>query len=288
VVSAARYGSLVRSLFYCPWEREDAMHRISASVLFIAFLIGVYTAGSSVMRAEQGAPRENGCVLCQSRLSTPAEMGNRFLEWRASRHAAAGVTCDKCHGGDAAAGDAAKAHAGIFPPSNASSRLHEMKAPETCGSCHRAVVSSFVESAHYRLLKASEAGASCTNCHGHMGSSAARAPFEGESLCTFCHNTVNGPLPQRPDIVKKAKSTLDMIARTNNMVLWINELLEQAAKKKLNVDAEREDSRLLKITLAEAKAGWHAFSPEGCAAKAGKSFDEAVGVKDRLSKKLGL
>jgi hypothetical protein len=215
-------------------------------------------------------------------------MSNRFLDWRASRHAAAGVTCDKCHGGDAAASDSPKAHAGMFPPGDRASRLHEINAPETCGSCHKAVVSSFVESEHYRLLKASEVGASCTSCHGHMGSSVARAPFEGESLCTFCHNTVNGPLPQRPDIVKKAKSTLDAIARTNYMVLWINQLLDQAGKKRLNVAAEKEDLRLLKVTLAEVKTGWHAFSLEGSATKAGKSFDEAVKVKDNLSKKLGL
>lgn len=264
------------------------MRKTLASVLFSACLFVVYSTESSASRSRQGSAPNNGCVRCHSRLSTPAEMSSRFLDWRVSAHAAAGVACDKCHGGDAAARDAAKAHAGMLPPSNRNSRLHEINAPETCGSCHRAVVSSFVESEHYRRLKASEGGPSCISCHGHMGSSVARAPFEGESLCTFCHNTVNGPSPQRPDIVKKAKSTLDAIARTNYMVAWINELLEQARKKKLNVGAEREDYRLLKITLAEAKTGWHAFSLEGSAAKAGKSFDEAVSLKTRLSKKLGL
>jgi DNA polymerase I-like protein with 3'-5' exonuclease and polymerase domains len=90
------------------------------------------------------------------------------------------------------------------------------------------------------------------------------------------------------DIIKKAKATLDTIARTNYLLQWIDELLAQARKKKLNVDPEVEDLRLLKITLSEAKAGWHAFSLEGSAVKAGKSFDEAVKVKDSLSKKLGL
>jgi Cytochrome c7 and related cytochrome c len=264
------------------------MRKILASVLLSACLCVVYSAESSASRSRQGGAPNNGCVKCHSRLSTPAGMSSRFLDWRASAHAAAGVACDKCHGGDAAARDAANAHTGMLPPSNRNSRLHEMNAPETCGSCHRAIASSFVESEHYRRLKASEGGPSCISCHGHMGSSVARAPLEGESLCTFCHNVVNGPLPQRPDIVKKAKSTLDTIARTNYAVAWINELLEQARKKKLNVAAEREDLRLLKITLYEAKAGWHAFTLEGPAAKAGKSFDEAVRVKDRLSKKLGL
>jgi predicted CXXCH cytochrome family protein len=259
-----------------------------ARALFISFLIAVFIADSPASRTVQGAPPENGCVRCHSRPSLPAEMGNRFLDWRASRHAAAGVTCDKCHGGDAAAIDPAMAHKSMFRNNDRTSRIQDVDAPEFCGRCHRAIVNSFVESEHYRLLKASAAGASCTSCHGHMGSSVARAAFEGESLCTVCHNTIDGPSPRRPDIVKKAKSTLDTISRTNYIISWIDELLQQAGKKKLNVEAEREDLRLLKITLGEAKNGWHAFSLEGSAAKAGSSFAEAVRVKDSLSKKLGL
>jgi hypothetical protein len=261
------------------------MHKLFASVLFIALLSGVSASESSASRV-QDAARDNGCVRCHSRLSTPAEMSNRFLDWRASSHAGSGVTCDKCHGGDAAAREQAKAHVGVVPPSTRNSKLHEMNAPETCGKCHATVVNSFIESEHYQRLKTSGLGPSCINCHGHMGSSVARAPLEGESLCTFCHNTVNGLLPQRPDIVKKAKSTLDAIARTNYMVAWIDELLGQADRKKVNVTAEKEDLRLLKITMAEAKAGWHAFKLEAPALKAGISFDEAARIKDKLSKKL--
>jgi hypothetical protein len=260
--------------------------KLFASVSFIALLSSVSASESSASWV-QDAARENGCVRCHSRLSTPAEMSNRFLDWRASSHAGAGVTCDKCHGGDAAMRDHTRAHVGVLPPSTRNSRLHEMNAPETCGKCHATVVNSFIESEHYQRLKASGLGPSCVNCHGHMGSSVARAAVEGESLCTFCHNAVNGLLPQRPDIVKKAKTTLDGIARTNYMVAWIGELLEQAGKKRLDVAAEKEDFRLLKITVAEAKAGWHAFKLEAPALKAEKTFDEAVRIKDRLSKKLG-
>lgn len=258
--------------------------KLFASVLFIAFMSGVSISDSSASRATQDVARENGCVRCHSQLSTPVEMSNRFLDWRTSAHK--GVSCDKCHGGDVAARDSARAHAGVLPASNKNSTIHEMNAPETCGRCHAPVVSSFVESEHYQRLKTSGLGPSCINCHPHMGTSVARAPSEGESLCTFCHNTVNGLLPQRPDIVRKAKTTLDAIARTNYMVAWIDESLAQAEKKKLDVKAEREDLRLLKMTLAEAKAGWHTFNLEAPALKADKSFDEAVKVKDRLSKKL--
>lgn len=263
------------------------MHRILASALLFACLFGVWSADSSASRGWQDGAKENACVRCHSRLSGPAEMSTRFLDWRVSRHAATGVTCDKCHGGDAAARDPAKAHAGVLPSSDKDSRLQKINSPETCGTCHRSVVSAFVESKHYRLLKANEDGPSCISCHGHMASAVASAPAVGASLCTFCHNVLNGPLPQRPDIVRNAKSTLDAITRTNYMVTWISELLEQARKKKIEVRAEEADFRLLKIRLAEAKAGWHAFALETPAMKTGKSFDEAVRIKDNLSKKLG-
>jgi hypothetical protein len=99
---------------------------------------------------------------------------------------------------------------------------------------------------------------------------------------------VDGPLPQRPDIVRKAKSTLDAIARTNYMVVWISELLDQAQKKQVNVKSEEEALRGLRTTLAEAKAGWHTFTLETPALKAEKSFDEVVRIKDNLTRKLGL
>jgi hypothetical protein len=72
------------------------------------------------------------------------------------------------------------------------------------------------------------------------------------------------------------------------MIEWINELLEKARKRNLRVVAEEEELRLLKITLGEAKIGWHAFTTETPAVKAEKSFDEAVRIKDTLNKKLGL
>ena len=264
------------------------MYRSLANALTIALAIGAFTTNSSVLRAERGDRIANTCVWCHRRISAPPELVNRFLDWRQSRHAAAGVTCDKCHGGNVASSIAKQAHAKMSPPSRPDSRINPMNAPETCGGCHKAIVRSFVESEHYRVLKASEGGPSCTSCHAHMGSSVARTSFEGESLCTSCHNTLNGPLPQRPDIVKKAKSTLDTIARTNYTLLAIDELLARARTRKLNVAAEREDLRLLKVTLAEAKTGWHAFTPEGSALKSAKSFDDAVDIKQRLSKKVGL
>jgi hypothetical protein len=259
---------------------------IFAGASFIALLGGVFTSGTSALQSKGQVSRENGCVRCHSALSAPAEMSKRFLDWRTSVHKAAGVSCDKCHGGNALVGDYASAHSGVFSPSNVKSSLNESNAPETCGRCHLAVANAFIESDHYRRLKSSGLGPSCINCHSHMGSSVTRAPIEGTSLCTFCHNSVNGLLPQRPEIVKRAKSTLDAISRTNSMVTWIDELLADARTRKLDVAAEENDFKLLMSSLANAKSAWHVFNLQSSATKADRSFEDALKIKDSLSKRL--
>lgn len=258
-----------------------------AGTLLIACFVCSFGGHSSASNTQQSTRQDNQCVRCHSTLSTPVELSGRFLDWRASRHGATGVTCDKCHGGDATSSDPAKAHSGIFRPGDKRSRLNDQNVPQTCAGCHQAIAATFVESQHYRRLRTSELGPSCADCHGHMGSAAARRPYEAESLCTYCHNTLNGLLPQRPDIVRSAKASLDAIDRTNYLVGWIEELLGQAEKQKLNVAEEKRDTELLKTSLANAKIAWHAFSLEGSMSRATKGFDEAVSVKDRLVKKLG-
>lgn len=263
------------------------MYRILASLLFIACLCAEPAGTSSKWQAVPGTAQPNGCVSCHARLSAPADVIDRFLDWRASKHGTASITCDKCHGGDPTASDQAKAHRGVLSPSHRDSRLHQTNSPATCAGCHPSLVRSFVESKHYLLLKTRDGGPSCISCHGHMTSCVARAPAEGNALCTFCHNVIDGPLPQRPDIVRKAKSTLDAIARTKYLLAWIDELLDKARTKKINVKSEEEALRGLKLSLSEAKADWHTFSLETPSAKAAKSFDEAVRIKDSLSVKLG-
>ena len=120
-----------------------------------------------------------------------------------------------------------------------------------------------------------------------MASKIARNPSEGAAFCSFCHNTIDGIQPRRPDIPEKAQATLDSIWRVNSIVVWINGLVSEAEWKKIAVDEEKEDLRLLTITWKEAKTGWHTFSLEGPRIKADKAFEEGIRIKDQLAKKLG-
>lgn len=277
------------------YSKRGGLRSIRVLMRFTALLavlvagIAAWSGHSNAFPQKQSAAfNDNSCVSCHSGLVKPPEMGTAYLEWHISIHRTAGVACNECHGGDPKAQDAKNAHGGILPPANRQSRVNPLNLPETCGSCHKAVVSSFVESTHYRRLKESGLGPSCTSCHRHMASAVARYPSEGAAYCTYCHNAINGLQPQRPDIPKKAKTVLEALGRANYMSTWVNDLLKEAQQKKLSVTVEEEDIRLLKMLLQEAKAGWHSFNFEGAETKANKAYEEGLDIKERLSRKLGL
>ena len=242
--------------------------------------------GGRSQESSQSIPG-NTCVTCHSRITGASELRARYSEWQLSAHGAKGVGCQKCHGGDPTTRNLRMSHDRMLPSQDPKSRLHKSNLAETCGGCHDAIVSSFVESAHYVKLKESSLGPSCITCHGHMAKRAAKTPNEGAAYCSFCHDTLNGLQPRSPAIPEMARITLESIARASFVVARINDLLVEAQKKKIGANEEREDLRLLLITLQEAKAGWHAFSLNGPRTKADRAFEEGVRIKDRLAKKLG-
>jgi hypothetical protein len=253
----------------------------------------IFVAGFAALQTETPGQRRsvgfkgNNCVTCHSRISSPPELSSRYLDWRVSPHKAAGVGCEKCHGGDALNRNTRTLHEGVIAPSNKASRIHESNLTETCGACHKDIVNSFVESTHHEKAKAAEFAPKCTTCHGHMASSVATYPAEAAGYCSRCHNTVNGMLPPRPEIPQQARALMEAIGRTNHIVKWIDELLSEAQRKNINVTKEKEDLRLLKRLLGEAKAGWHTFVIDGAIVKANKGFDDGISIRDRLTKKLG-
>ena len=144
-------------------------------ISFLLFLMltgagALFDSAASKPQDRAPAPGSNKCVSCHSQLTGTSKISARYLEWHSSAHRAKAVGCEKCHGGDPTSSDLKKAHSGVLPPQNLRSRLHNTNLPETCGVCHKAVVSSFVESTHYVRLKDTGLGPSCIACHGHMAS----------------------------------------------------------------------------------------------------------------------
>lgn len=131
------------------------------------------------------APRST-CEQCHMRL--PAEVaGTHIAEWQASRHAASGVSCVRCHDGNASADNEAEAHRFVRSSRVRTSPTHPTRLPQTCGGCHPRQATEFTTSHHGALLAASAPQApSCASCHGAMRAEVP-APARLEATCASCH-----------------------------------------------------------------------------------------------------
>jgi predicted CXXCH cytochrome family protein len=215
-------------------------------------------------------------------------MSNHFFEWQLSIHGERGVGCARCHGGNPSSPDKEKAHIGLLPSTSVAGRPGQDTVPETCGGCHRSIYNAFIDSTHYQRLKTSGLGPSCVTCHfGHMASSVRRLPPEGEVLCTYCHNAINGILPPRPEIPVKAKTSLLSIGRAQFTATAVTHLLAEAEKRKLDVSAEKAELNSIQQKLNEAKTGWHTFQLDLPESNANKAFEQGISLRDKLSRKLG-
>jgi hypothetical protein len=230
--------------------------------------------------------RDNNCVNCHARLSTPLRMTSRYAEWHMSTHKEKAIGCEKCHGGDPKISDEKKAHVGVIAPGDMKSRLHPQNLPETCNACHSGVVNSFVESTHYQKLKSAGLGPSCTTCHQHMASQVLYTPDETSAMCSTCHNSPNKLMTPRPEIPQKANEVMQSIRRANTVVVWTDRLFEEADKRKMDVSEEKKEQKIVKAVLAEAKISWHAFNLDSVRRKADDAFEMGTKVKDSLRAKL--
>lgn len=237
-------------------------------------------------QAQEPNYRNNKCVACHTQITQPVALSNRYFEWHSSVHRDAGVSCEKCHGGDPAATDKTRAHVGILPYSNAQSKIHYRNVATTCKSCHQGITDTFLESKHYQNLKATGLGPSCSTCHAHMATEVVLSPQQTSSLCAYCHNTINGALPPRPEISEKAEAVMHALNRADVAVAWAASLLRESDMKRLNVAVERVQVTAAQGMLKDAKFTWHSFNLEMTLKKADEAFTTAMKAKEELGKKL--
>ncbi len=253
--------------------------------LFLA-LAGAMLSADASLQEDMSVYTKNNCVSCHAGIE-PIDLSNRYMDWRASVHRKGGVGCEKCHGGDPAAQKKEKAHIGVLPASDLKSRLHQWNLADTCGSCHKAVVASFVESAHYQRLKSAGMGPACNTCHTHMASAVIYSSEELSRLCDHCHNTINGLIPRRADISQRAKTSLEAIKRNDYMVDWVSMLIEDGRKRNIDLMIEADEMKTILALVKEVRTDWHTFELERVREKADMVFEKAKSLKNKLMKKLG-
>lgn len=230
--------------------------------------------------------RNNNCVTCHAQLTMPVDVSNRYFEWHSSVHNDAGVSCEKCHGGNPANADKAQAHVGIRAVSDPQSVLHFRNIAMTCKTCHSGVVNTFVESKHYQHLKSTGLGPSCSTCHAHMATEVILSPQQVGNLCVYCHNTINGALPPRPEIREQAEAVMHALNRADVAVAWAASLLREADTKRRNMAVERVQVTAAQGLLKEAKLTWHTFNLTRAQQQADEAFTTAMQAKEKLSGKL--
>jgi len=157
----------------------------------------------AVGAASAAGPPQSTCVQCHSYAVRGAWL-NMVPQWKSSIHAAEGVGCNDCHGGNPRATDFKQA---MYNVPGFTARWAKRDIPAMCARCHANPVrmrpysiptdqySQYQQSVHgRRLLQAGDDNvAACTDCHGVH---AIRAPDDPESsvfkvnvpkLCAGCH-----------------------------------------------------------------------------------------------------
>lgn len=236
-------------------------------------------------RDRLGQFRGNGCVECHSRLTTPLEITSHFYDWLGSRHEVAGISCDKCHGGNPRMRDLPSAHAGVLSPDVAESSLHSKRLISTCGDCHAQISTAFSESTHYRKLDGEAGAPSCTTCHQHMATSVINWPPQTVKLCASCHNE-KGSAPHHLTQPKRAGEVIAALSRAEEIIDWSGYIIDSSPRQKKQLRYEVEKLHKLRLELEKARVDWHEFKLEATRQQADEVFQRGFLLKEAIWKKV--
>jgi hypothetical protein len=192
----------------------------------------------------------NSCVQCHAQLPASNFVTVKSHGWSGSIHQKHGVTCDKCHGGNARAPEQKEAHAGVLGSSDPRSTVYFKNIPSTCGKCHGAEFYKFTQSLHYQKLESMGKGPECVTCHGSMVTSIL-TPDTIAALCERCHNDRMGVFPYIP---QKAKAVL-LLLRESSALLDAEAKLHRPAEGTAKASALRDAQSY----LHSASLNWHKF-----------------------------
>jgi predicted CXXCH cytochrome family protein len=149
--------------------------------LFVCFFVVAITAAPRLL-AQQSKP--NGCATCHATLSS-APLSAPVSAVNGDVHYQAGVRCADCHGGNAAAGDAAAAH----------DVAHGFRGKPTgaviCASCHVLIAEKFKSGVHAEIFEKS-----CVECHSNHGIKRTSDALLGTgpgTMCAECHSEKDDP-----------------------------------------------------------------------------------------------
>jgi len=149
-----------------------------SAVLFAGLLLALATALPVLAEESASAAPQTVCLQCHG--SQPGRLGEPVKLWHDSVHAANGISCHDCHGGDPT--DFAMA----MSPERGFLGAPEANAiPEFCGRCHIGVKEDYLASKHGQAL--GKGGPQCVTCHSNHAVQRASLDLINEKSCTRCH-----------------------------------------------------------------------------------------------------
>jgi hypothetical protein len=182
-----------------------------------ALLCSVLATGEPTLAASAPQP-ETVCIQCHAAL--PGKLGAQVNLWRESIHAANGISCNSCHGGDA-----------MNPMRGFLGVPKEPAIPAFCGRCHPGVLKDYLASAHGLALGAG--GPTCVTCHGNHRIVKASLDLINEKTCTQCHS------------FERAKSIKDAMQQTESYIIGIEGRI--GGFRSVGVDTERLGKSLFAV-----------------------------------------
>jgi hypothetical protein len=145
---------------------------LAAFALLVLFLL-LPISGSGQRK------QSTSCIECHEGLQEA--MVRPVALWRQSIHAANGVSCAGCHGGNPDIQDMQ-----AMSPKNGFLGVPKPEGiPDFCGRCHPGVKEDYLASAHGRALAAR--GPQCVTCHGSHAVERASLHLISPDSCTRCH-----------------------------------------------------------------------------------------------------
>ena len=132
---------------------------------FFAFCLLLFASSTTLAQ-------ESVCLTCHEDIAK---------DWRQSIHAANGISCSNCHGGDPKNLDNA-----MDPKMGFVGKPSEMEVPAFCGKCHVGVKENYTKSAH--SINLVRGGPSCVTCHTAHKQKRAAISLISEDLCASCHS----------------------------------------------------------------------------------------------------
>lgn len=230
------------------------MIRWLAISIFIASII-IYVSGKGAL-----ALSANSCVECHKEVAAENTLQiwsqNQFIHWYGSVHGRKSVTCEKCHGGNPGHTNKKLAHQGVKSSKDPRSSIYYKNLPETCGSCHKGVYQQFIQSRHYKNLKAERLAPTCTTCHGFEMDIGAVRPLQLMGRCTICHNPQSGVKPDAADL---ARQSLEDVTHTEQSIQKAQTLIDLAREEGLEPKSAEELLRMARSRLEKTRELWHTF-----------------------------